>query len=302
MELKDILFWVNVGLTLVLMAWLVRLKLRGVFSLFLLLLLVDLLLLCLTSAMKIEGSWIRYHLDYRVLYRLAGVLELALTVCIIFALLRSIMLRFPGILKLSRKILAATVLLAICLGYVLAGVQANLDKKAVEKARNDQVAKNQLAKDQDAERREFEKANVAPPTAAKEKQLFSSVYETLTVDQTVSTVLLVTLVAMLLFLLWFPVEVPRNTMIFSAGYIIFFAVKSLSLFFRYFSAEALPLINIAIQMLSAMCCLYWLFFLSPSGETVPVRLGHIWKPQEQKRLLGQLDAINATLLRSARRS
>ncbi len=297
MALKDILFWVNIGLTLVLMVRLVRLKLRGVFSLFLLFLLVDLLLLCLTSAMKIEGSWVRYHLDYRVLYRLAGVLELAITVCIIFALLRSIMLRFPGILKLSRKILAGTVLLAVCLGYALVGVQARLDKGAVDKARKDEVTK-----DRDAQKKELENANVAPPTAAKENQLFNSVYETLTVDQTVSTVLLITLVAMLLFLLWFPVDVPRNTVIFSAGYIIFFAIKSLSLFIRYFSPEALPLINIAIQVLYAVCCLYWLFFLSPFGDTVPIRLGHSWKPQEQKRLLGQLDAINATLLRSARRS
>ncbi len=297
MELKDFLFWVNIGLTLILVVRLIRLNLRGVFRLFLLFLLADLLVLCLTSAMKVEGSWVRYHLDYRVLYRLSGVLELAITVCIVFALLRSIMLRFPGILKLSRRILAATVLLAVCLGFILVGVQANLDKSTVDKARKDEMSKHR-----DAQKREFEKAKVAPPSAANEDQRFNSVYQALTVDQTVSTVLLLTLVAMLLFLLWFPIDVPRNTVIFCAGYIIFFTVKSLSLFFRYFSSDALPFINIAIQVVSAVCFSYWLVYLTRSGELVPVRLGHRWKPQEQERLLGQLGAINATLLRSARRS
>jgi hypothetical protein len=295
MGLKDILFWVNVGLTLILIVRLIRLHLRGVFRLFLLFLLADLVVLCLTSAMKVEGSWIRYHLDYRVLYRVSGVVELAIMVCIVFALLRSIMLRFPGILKLSRRILATTVLLAAGLGLLLVAVQATLDKDAVDKARREEATK-----DRDAQKKEFEKANVAPPSAAKENQRFNSVFQALTVDQTVSTVLLLTLVVMLLFLLWFPVDVPRNTVIFSAGYIIFFAVKSLSLFFRYFSAGALPSINIAIQVVSAVCFSYWLVYLTRSGQVVPVRLGHRWKPQEQERLLSQLDAINATLLRSAR--
>ncbi len=295
MEFKDILFWANAGLTLVLMVRLVRLNLRGVFRQFLFLLLADLLVLCLTSAMKIEGSWVRYHLDYRVVYRLSVALETAITVWIVFALLRSIMLRFPGILKLSRRVLAATVLVAVCLGLVLVGVQSRLDKTAVAKAK-----KEEMTKDRDAQRKELENAKVAPTSSAKEDQLFSSVYQTMTVDQTVSTVLLLSLVAMLLFLLWFPVDVPRNTVIFSAGYLIFFAVKSLSLFFRYFSSEALPSINVSIQLVTAACYLYWLFFLTLGGETAPVRLGHRWKPQEQERLLVQLDAINATLLRSAR--
>jgi hypothetical protein len=296
MELKDILFWMNAGLTLFLAVRLVRLNLRGVFRQFLFLLLADLLVICLTSAMKIEGSWVRYHLDYRVVYRLSVALELAITVWIVFALLRSIMLRFPGILKLSRRLLAGTVLSAVCLGLILVGIQSQLDKNAIDKAR-----KEEMTKDRDAQRKELEKAKVVPPSAAKEDQLFTSVYQTLTVDQTVSTVLLLSLVAMLLFLLWFPVDVPRNTVIFSAGYLIFFAVKSLSLFFRYFSSEALPFISVAIQVVTAFCYLYWLFLLTLAGETVPVRLGHRWKPQEQERLLGQLDAINATLLRSARR-
>src|SRR5271157_5348999 len=184
MELKDVLFWVNIGLTLLLVIRLIRLNLRGVFRLFLLFLLADLLVLCLTSAMKVEGSWVRYHLDYRVLYRLSGILELAITVGIVFALLRSIMLRFPGILKLSRRILAGTVLAAVCLGLVLVGVQANLDKEAVDKARKDEMTKHR-----DAQKKEFEKAKVDPPSAAKENQRFNSVYQALTVDQTVSTVL-----------------------------------------------------------------------------------------------------------------
>src|SRR5271170_4105589 len=296
MESKDILAWVNAGLTLALIVRLIHLNLQGVFRLFVFILSADLLALCLTFALKIEGFWVRYRPDYRVVYALYSALELAITACIVFALLRSIMIRFPGILKLSRRILAVTVLLAFSIGVILVVAQAKLDKPTEEKARKEEKTKHR-----DAERQELGTKDAVSPSA-KDDQLFNSVYQTLTIDQTVSSVLLLTLVSMLLFLLWFPVDIPRNIAIFSAGYIIFFTVKSLTLFLRYFSPAALPHISVSILSISGVCYLYWMFFLTPAGETVPVRIGHRWKPQEQERLLGQLGAINATLLRSARRS
>jgi hypothetical protein len=297
MAYKDILLWVNAGLTLALIVRLIHLNLQGVFRLLVFILSADLVTLCLTFAMKREGFWVRYRPDYRIVYSVYSGLELAITACIIFALLRSMMSRHTGILKLSRQILAGTVLLAVAIGLVLVAVQTKLDKPTEDKARTEDAAKAG-----DAERSESVTREANTPSNAKASQLFNLVFEMLTVDQTVSLVLLLTLVSMLCFLLWFPIDVPRNIAVFSAGYIIFFTVKSLTLFLRYFSPDALPYINISILSISALCYLYWMVFLTPVGETVPVRIGHRWKPQEQERLLDQLGAINATLLRSARRS
>jgi hypothetical protein len=300
MALKDILVWVNLALTLALIARLLLLRLPGVFRLFLLVLTADLLILSLASAMKVEGSWARTHLDYRVGYAFYKAFDLAVTIGIVYTLLRSFMRRFPGILKLSRRVLWTIVWAAVGLGLVLVLAQVPMNKWMEGQVR--QGTTTDVSRGKAAEQKELEVAHVAPNSAAKESQLIHSVFLTFSIDQTVSMVLLLTLLSMLVFLLWFPVDVPRNTVIFAAGYIIFFAVKSLSLFFRYFSADALPLINLSILVVSAACYLYWLLFLTSAGETVPVRLGHRWKPQEQERLLGQLGAINTTLLRSARRS
>ncbi len=298
MPLKDILVWVNIGLILALMLRVIALNLKGVFRLLVLVLGVNLMFLGLTYAMRLE-TWVRYHLDYRIVFALDAALELAIAGCIVFVLLRSFMSKYPGILKLSRRVFWIIVLAAAVLGLVVFAVQVPLNASMETEAKK---ATPEATKKRAAEQKELEAARVQRPPSEQENRLRHSVFLMETVDQTVSIVLLLTLLSMLVFLLWFPVDVPRNIAIFSAGYIIFFAVKSLNLFFRYFSTSALPRMNISVLILTALCCLYWLFLLTPSGDVVPVRLGHRWKPQEQERLLGQLGAINTTLLRSARRS
>jgi hypothetical protein len=295
MTLNAILVWVNIGLILALMGRVVALKFRGVFRLFLLVLAVEFLFLGLTAAMKVEGSWARYHLDYRIVFPVDAALELAITACIVFALLRSFMSNFPGILKLSNRVLSAVVLGALLIGTGLVAVQMRLD----ERPRGQPGA---FIAQTDADQKEMQAAHMKPTPTARVNLLKRAMSLTEILDQAVSTVLLLTLLAMLAFLLWFPVDVPRNLVVFSAGYLIYFAVRSLSLFMQYFSPDWVPVISVAILVVSAGCCFYWLFFLSVAGETAKVRIGHSWKPQEQERLLVQLDAINATLLRSARRS
>jgi hypothetical protein len=49
------------------------------------------------------------------------------------------------------------------------------------------------------------------------------------------------------------------------------------------------------------CQLFWLFALGRQGEQKRVVVGHHWKPSDEQRLLGQLEAINASLLRSRKK-
>jgi hypothetical protein len=298
MAAKAILVWVNLGLILALLARITAFKFDVVFRLFQAVLALEFVFLGLTTAMSVEGSWVRYHLDYRVVFAVGVTLDLVLTACIIFALLRSYMSNHTGILSLSRKILSAVVLAAIALGLIVVLVQMRLDKR-IESIRVDTP---ESLKKRDAERKELQKANVEPLSPINASRLRHVVFVTDTVDQAVSAFLLITLLCMLVFLLWFPVTVPQNTVLFSAGYLVFLSIKTLTLFSRYLSLHTMPAISVSIQVISALCCLYWLVFLTRAGQTVPVRLGHSWKPEEQERLIVQLDAINAALLRSAQRS
>jgi hypothetical protein len=114
----------------------------------------------------------------------------------------------------------------------------------------------------------------------------------------------VLLVGVLLFLLWFPVQVPRNLAVFSAAYLAFFGITVASLFVAYFipsDRSAAGFMTKAVEGASVACYILWLVTLNRAGEEQPVRVGHIWKPADQQKLLQQLDAINATLLTGARR-
>jgi hypothetical protein len=51
--------------------------------------------------------------------------------------------------------------------------------------------------------------------------------------------------------------------------------------------------------ISVLCVYAWLLLLSPHGEEVRVQLPHLG-PEHEERILRQLDAINATVLRVSR--
>jgi hypothetical protein len=63
--------------------------------------------------------------------------------------------------------------------------------------------------------------------------------------------------------------------------------------------DTVVIINIVGQSVAIFCLLTWTFLLTPAGEIVPVRQ----RPtsDQEARLLAQLDAINESLLRSARK-
>jgi riboflavin transporter FmnP len=123
-------------------------------------------------------------------------------------------------------------------------------------------------------------------------------------DRAVSTVALIALISILAFILWFPVQMPRNLPILSSGFVVYFAAKTaLWLIRNYLSLSEYNTETVGIVMNSVLplCMVYWLFFLTPAGATEEVRTGHSWRLEEQARLMGQLESMNAMLLRSARR-
>jgi hypothetical protein len=119
-------------------------------------------------------------------------------------------------------------------------------------------------------------------------------------DRLVMSSLLVLLLCLVAFLAYFPVPLVRNIRVHAAVFAAYFAVRTSVLFvLTLFGMDTVVIINIVGQLLAIFCLLTWTFLLTHAGEIAPVRQ----RPtsDQEARLLAQLDAINETLLRSARK-
>jgi hypothetical protein len=104
------------------------------------------------------------------------------------------------------------------------------------------------------------------------------------------------------FLVYYPVPIGRNVMVYLLGYAVYFIALAGAVFFLnnlgYYSNRWLGNLDMGFSLI---CPLFWLIFLNRRGEEKSVVVGHHWNPGDQQRLLAQLQAINATLLRSGRK-
>ena len=110
------------------------------------------------------------------------------------------------------------------------------------------------------------------------------------------------LIIILLFLTRYPVPLSRNAIVHAAVFSVYFISNTLiflarSLFGVRFNETA----SSFLLGVSTLCIYAWLAFLSRGGEQTRVRLP-ILGAQHEERILRQLDAINATLLRISRDS
>jgi hypothetical protein len=122
------------------------------------------------------------------------------------------------------------------------------------------------------------------------------------IERGVVTGLAIFLLLLLALVAWFPVPLSRNLLMHCAVYAAyFFANNVIMLYWHLGGKDAAYLTNISRFAIALACFCCWAFFLSRSGEerTASLRLGR--SPLEEQRLLGQLESLNATLLRTARK-
>lgn len=125
-------------------------------------------------------------------------------------------------------------------------------------------------------------------------------YNFMLLERLVMTSLLLLLLCLTVFLGIFPVPLTRNIRVHTAVFAVYFAVRTSLLWIRtIYGVEQAQILNLAGATLAIGCLLAWTTLLGSSGETVPVRVK--LKSEAEERLLAQLDAINETLLRSARK-
>jgi hypothetical protein len=253
----------DVSLCLALIIRLLLLRLHRVYVIFCLFLLSELVGSLLADLKFLRDDWLP---DYRIIWMIAEPVIWFFMLWTVYALLDAVLTNLPGILRFSRKLLNGA--------FISAGILALLTAQT--------------------------EYSVSGAAAYVDDPIAKAVAVGFVLDRVLSTVALLVLVSILGFILWFPVEVSRNLIIFSTGFIVYFASKTaLWLAHSFWSHESLRLISNLIMFISAACFAYWAVFIRRQGETVPVRIGHSWRTREQERLIGQLEAMNAALLRSA---
>lgn len=103
------------------------------------------------------------------------------------------------------------------------------------------------------------------------------------------------------FLAYYPVPLARNVIVYSSGYVVYFLAKATMLFLVNRSHQRSPIGESLVESVSAACLFFWLFALNRRGEEKTVVVGHRWNPGDDAVVLLKLQALNDSLVRSARK-
>jgi hypothetical protein len=253
--------YLNVAVAIVLVARLLASRLLPKYRVFALFLLYDLGLSLLWVALPWRRLIDQYGLDYRTIWLATRPLAWLLYIWVVYAILHKVMDDHPGILRTSRRSFVCAVGIAL--------VSARIEYAASAQALT---------------------------------VIAEFVTRAMIIERACVTTSLILLAVTLAFLLWFPVQVSRNIACLCAGLLAYFAAATAMLLLRdVWSIGSSLSLSMTVVSVHTACLLLWLRYLDTRGEVKKVTPGHIWRPQDQERLVGQLEAINAALIRSARR-
>lgn len=254
---------VNIALGLVLIIRLLSLRLQRVYRIFCIFLTCEFAASLLAFAKSIAANVLP---DYRIMWMIGRTVIWIFTLWTVYALLSAVLANLPGVLRLSRKLLNSVFVAALVLGLLTARAEYSISGlSGIDRLH----------------------------------QIFGIA---VVLDRVVCTIALFALVSIIGFLLWFPVEISKNLIVFTTGFLVYFASKGgLLLTPGVWSYKSLSFVSNVIMLISGACFAFWAVFISRQGETVPIRIGHSWHRREQQRLIGQLESINVALLRTAAR-
>ncbi len=113
--------------------------------------------------------------------------------------------------------------------------------------------------------------------------------------------LLIFVLFITMFLVYYPVPLNRNVIVYSVGYAVYYLTKAAALFLRNIGHRWYRSLGDLLIVVSTSCLVFWMFTLNRSGEAKNMVIGHRWHPEDEERLLSQLKEINASLSRAARK-
>jgi hypothetical protein len=126
---------------------------------------------------------------------------------------------------------------------------------------------------------------------------------TLLLEGIMDSTLFLFLFVMAIFLIWFPVEIRRNIVVYIVGFEVYFFVRwvLLLLTIRRTAQWQVDLFNVISFTVTYACIVFWTWGMRRSGELQTTTTGHRWNPEEMSHLKAQLDEINESLERLARK-
>ena len=104
----------------------------------------------------------------------------------------------------------------------------------------------------------------------------------------------------LLFLSRYPIRLNRNVVVHTIVYSVFFFANSLGLVLWLFKIDLKTRVNTSLMGIASACAVAWWIGLTQKGEEVQVHLPSLG-PGAEQRVMQQLEALNATLLRASRK-
>jgi hypothetical protein len=122
------------------------------------------------------------------------------------------------------------------------------------------------------------------------------------IERLIVSSLLFFMLLFMAFLAYFPVPVNRNTVAHARIFSCYFLFKTGLLVFRnVITGDAAYAVNIIVYLLSTVCLIGWALLLRPAGEEIRALTSRRSDPDAEERLIAQLNAINRTLLSSAKK-
>ncbi len=120
----------------------------------------------------------------------------------------------------------------------------------------------------------------------------------LSYERTVMLGLVVFVLGVSAFLVYYPIPLGRNVIVYSMGYAVYFLTAATMAFLNLLGQSWNREVSSIAMGVKMSCIILWIMALSREGENKRVVVGHQWNPGDERRLLAQLDAINASLLRT----
>lgn len=134
---------------------------------------------------------------------------------------------------------------------------------------------------------------LVPSTPEPSKRLFTE----MAVERGLDLSLVLFILLIVFFLGRYPVPLSRNVIVHTGIYSVFFLVNAFALLLRtLFTVTISENLNLAFSGATAICTVAWCLLLSAKGEEVQINTPQ-FRPGSEERILSQLDALNATLLK-----
>ncbi len=101
------------------------------------------------------------------------------------------------------------------------------------------------------------------------------------------------LLVITLFLVWCPVSIRRNVVLHASVSSLYFLSSTAALFLRNFAGYQLTrAVSTVLVFLDCVCFALWISYLSRRGEERLMVVRQKWHPEDEERLVRQLDSLN----------